>query len=387
MKILKSRKKEMYISRIDADEDFNDELINNQENKINLDHNNEENFPNEEKNMEEYSMKLEEKEINFSDNKLEKVKYDENFPDENKQFKIEEFNKNFEIIKGIIPIKEKNLEKERILYEENKIKLEENIIKEKNNINRNEENLIEEYKNLNKIEENKIEEKKIEENEIEENKIEENKIEENKIEENKIEENKIEEKKIEENKNKIEENKIEENKIEEKKTDQNKKKVNKIELNKIKECIIGENTIDESRIGENRLEDNIGLKEVGNGNFLVKNSIAEVVSDKNINNSNIIESKKLSFDDIGRLSNLNLLDQKILSIYNPEENCIRYKINERYEIKIVSGEKYKSDRTSLFRFIPHSIMQNHIFPFFSAFELFKLSGTSREWRELIRAMW
>ena len=73
--------------------------------------------------------------------------------------------------------------------------------------------------------------------------------------------------------------------------------------------------------------------------------------------------------------------------YNPVDNSFSFKLNNRYLVTLKSFEEKLSDKTSLFHRIPYSLMQNHIFPCFSAYGLFYLRQVSGEWRELIRSMW
>lgn len=54
---------------------------------------------------------------------------------------------------------------------------------------------------------------------------------------------------------------------------------------------------------------------------------------------------------------------------------------------VKSGEVVNYDQTSYCHKISHQMFQDHIFPYFSAFELFKFRGVSKEWREMVRGIW
>lgn len=95
----------------------------------------------------------------------------------------------------------------------------------------------------------------------------------------------------------------------------------------------------------------------------------------------------LNFNDLSELISLNIFKKKTLREYNPLDNSFSFKLNNRYSVTLKSFEEKPIDTTSLFQKIPYSIMQNYIFPCFSAQNLFYLREVSSEWRELIRSMW
>ena len=155
--------------------------------------------------------------------------------------------------------------------------------------------------------------------------------EDNKIEDNKIKENKLEENKNEENQNKTEEN--EENKIEN----------NKVEENDIEENDIEENIIEE--IVDNKVKDDI----INNENNNIENKkendiIVENINTKdeeiqtNINENNIIESNKISLDE---------LYDSIMNINDSENNNKSKKKNKKKKKKknnnIIQNEESFSD--------------------------------------------
>lgn len=95
----------------------------------------------------------------------------------------------------------------------------------------------------------------------------------------------------------------------------------------------------------------------------------------------------LSFKDLSDLTSLNIFKKKLMREYNPVDNSFSFKLNNRYLVTLRSFEEKAIDQTSLFHKIPYSVMQNYIFPCFSAYGLFYLRQVSSEWRELIRSMW
>ena len=160
---------------------------------------------------------------------------------------------------------------------------------------------------------------------------EDNKIEENKLEDNKIKENKLEENKNEENQNKTEEN--EENKIE----------INKVEENDIEENDIEENIIEE--IVDNKVKGDIINNENNNIEYKKENNIIvgnintkDEEIQTNINENNIIESNKISLDE---------LYDSIMNINDSENNNKSKKKNKKKKKKknnnIIQNEESFSD--------------------------------------------
>ena len=152
---------------------------------------------------------------------------------------------------------------------------------------------------------------------------EDNKIEENKLEDNKIKENKLEENKNEENQNKTEEN--EENKIE----------INKVEENDIEENDIEENILEE--IVDNKVKGDIINNENNNIEYKKENNIIvgnintkDEEIQTNINENNIIESNKVSLDE---------LYDSIMNINDSENNNKSKKKNNN----IIQNEESFSD--------------------------------------------
>ena len=160
---------------------------------------------------------------------------------------------------------------------------------------------------------------------------EDNKIEENKLEDNKIKENKLEENKNEENQNKTEEN--EENKIE----------INKVEENDIEENDIEENILEE--IVDNKVKGDIINNENNNIEYKKENNIIvgnintkDEEIQTNINENNIIESNKISLDE---------LYDSIMNINDSENNNKSKKKNKKKKKKknnnIIQNEESFSD--------------------------------------------
>ena len=117
---------------------------------------------------------------------------------------------------------------------------------------------------------------------------------------------------------------------------------------------------------------------------------SERLPDKKKNPSNIFASdihSLLSFKDLSELTSLNIFKKKLMKEYNPVDNSFSFKLNNRYLVTLRSFEERTIDKTSFFHQIPYSVMQNYIFPCFSAHGLFYLRQVSSEWRELIRTMW
>ena len=160
---------------------------------------------------------------------------------------------------------------------------------------------------------------------------EDNKIEENKLEDNKIKENKLEENKNEENQNKTEEN--EENKIE----------INKVEETDIEENDIEENILEE--IVDNKVKGDIINNENNNIEYKKENNIIvgnintkDEEIQTNINENNIIESNKISLDE---------LYDSIMNINDSENNNKSKKKNKKKKKKknnnIIQNEESFSD--------------------------------------------
>ena len=159
--------------------------------------------------------------------------------------------------------------------------------------------------------------------------------EDNKIEENKLEDNKIKENKLEENKN--EENQKEENKTEE------ENKIENIEENDIEENDIEENIIEE--IVDNKVKDDIINNENNNIEYKKENNIIvgnintkDEEIQTNINENNIIESNKISLDE---------LYDSIMNINDSENNNKSKKKNKKKKKKknnnIIQNEESFSD--------------------------------------------
>lgn len=108
---------------------------------------------------------------------------------------------------------------------------------------------------------------------------------------------------------------------------------------------------------------------------------------KNVNNFARNVHNFLNFNDLTELISLNIFKKKTLKEYNPVENSFSFNLNDRYIVTLKSFEDKPIDKTSFFQNIPYSVLQNYIFPCFSAYNLFYLRQVSSEWRELIRSMW
>ena len=78
---------------------------------------------------------------------------------------------------------------------------------------------------------------------------------------------------------------------------------------------------------------------------------------------------------------------KVLPEYDPLNNHLKFRISEEYEIIVRSFEEKRIDRSSICKDIPLEIFCNNMFPFFSAYELFKMRCVSSEWRDMVRSMW
>ena len=54
---------------------------------------------------------------------------------------------------------------------------------------------------------------------------------------------------------------------------------------------------------------------------------------------------------------------------------------------VKSDEVIETDTTSYFKKVPYFIMKESVLKCFTAFELFKLRGVSKEWNEMVRSCW
>lgn len=52
-------------------------------------------------------------------------------------------------------------------------------------------------------------------------------------------------------------------------------------------------------------------------------------------------------------------------------------MGNNFLVQIRNGDKIKYDSTSKLAKLPHSILQNNIFPFLTAYDLFKIRGVSK----------
>ena len=114
---------------------------------------------------------------------------------------------------------------------------------------------------------------------------------------------------------------------------------------------------------------------------------SEVLHEKKDHLNGYQPQNLLSFNDLSELTSLNIFKRKLMREYNPADNSFSFKLNNRYLVTMKSFEEKSIDKTSFFHQIPYSVMQNYIFPCFSAYGLFYLRQVSSEWRELIRSMW
>lgn len=122
-------------------------------------------------------------------------------------------------------------------------------------------------------------------------------------------------------------------------------------------------------------------------NFKTDEECDHMQKKKNGNNFARNVHNFLNFNDLTELISLNIFKKKTLKEYNPVENSFSFNLNDRYIVTLKSFEDKPIDKTSYFQNIPYSVMQNYIFPCFSAYNLFYLRQVSSEWRELIRSMW
>ncbi|KAL4480020.1 hypothetical protein ABPG74_020536 [Tetrahymena malaccensis] len=100
-----------------------------------------------------------------------------------------------------------------------------------------------------------------------------------------------------------------------------------------------------------------------------------------------ILGQSLSINHIHSIMSMQFVDLQRLKSLNPIDNSITFEMNDNYLIKIRSCEQIKYDKTSLCSKIPHFIFKEHIFPFLSSVELFRVRSVSPEWRELVREVW
>ena len=112
----------------------------------------------------------------------------------------------------------------------------------------------------------------------------------------------------------------------------------------------------------------------------------EYTSNKSIGDSadyeiNIMEI--LNPNSIGSI----LMNKKLLPEYNPRDKSLKFQINDIYEVHLKAFEERSAMKNSIFDNLPLELFLNHLFPYFTSFELFKLRGVCNEWREMVRSVW
>ena len=95
----------------------------------------------------------------------------------------------------------------------------------------------------------------------------------------------------------------------------------------------------------------------------------------------------LSIEDFSRILTLNFQEVDTAQVFDPIENSISFKIHNGYRVKVKSCEEVVYEKQSVCHRVPQWIMKEHVFSYFSAFELFKLRGVNREWLEMVRSMY
>ena len=108
----------------------------------------------------------------------------------------------------------------------------------------------------------------------------------------------------------------------------------------------------------------------------------------NKENNNINQNP---LDIIGLLDHNRLgamvVKKQVIPQYNPSDKSITIRVNEKYEVKMKILNDIVTTHKSRIDCIPQHILQTHIFPYLTSYELFAMRAVSNEWRELIRGMW
>ncbi|KRW98407.1 F-box domain [Pseudocohnilembus persalinus] len=146
--------------------------------------------------------------------------------------------------------------------------------------------------------------------------------------------------------------------------------------------------INKDGLKENNFENqeiNESTNNQGNQKFECK--IQKRKREKQKEQENEQSESKFQITDIFKALNTSQFNLNNLNNYDPIDQSISFPINDKHLVVIKNSDRIKYDYTSKLSKIPHSILQNHIFPYLTGFELFKLRGVSKEWAYMIKEVW
>ncbi|CAD8165441.1 unnamed protein product [Paramecium octaurelia] len=102
------------------------------------------------------------------------------------------------------------------------------------------------------------------------------------------------------------------------------------------------------------------------------------------------ENKPISCQDIFGIMTLNTLNLNQLQNYNDQTNSLIFKLSKNYTVEIKSDDTdyiRVLNENSILKMIPSLLLTRHIFPFLSAFELFKIREVCGWFKEQVKKAW
>ncbi|CAD8068773.1 unnamed protein product [Paramecium sonneborni] len=102
------------------------------------------------------------------------------------------------------------------------------------------------------------------------------------------------------------------------------------------------------------------------------------------------DNKPISCQDIFGIMTLNTLNLNQLQNYNDQTNSLVFKLSKNYKVEIKSDDTdhvRNLNETSILKILPSIILVRHIFPFLSAFELFKIREVCGWFKEQVKKAW
>ncbi|CAK73629.1 unnamed protein product (macronuclear) [Paramecium tetraurelia] len=102
------------------------------------------------------------------------------------------------------------------------------------------------------------------------------------------------------------------------------------------------------------------------------------------------ENKPISCQDIFGIMTLNTLNLNQLQNYNDQTNSLIFKLSKNYTVEIKSDDAdyiRVLNENSILKMLPSLLLTRHIFPFLSAFELFKIREVCGWFKEQVKKAW
>ena len=92
---------------------------------------------------------------------------------------------------------------------------------------------------------------------------------------------------------------------------------------------------------------------------------------------NVVKPQILSMGDITNIISLKFIDFGNFKAYDPIDRSLTFLLSEGYIVKVKSCDEITYEKQSYFHRLPGNIIQDNLFVYFSAYELFKLRGVNR----------